>query len=70
MLYKNSYVRSTKPHVVWIFLDITRSNAPINVKPEGGGVGLGNPREFDRDAYPQGGDFDLTSRIWSVIFKE
>ena len=39
-------------------------NAPINVKPErGGGSGLGNPREFDCDAYPQGGDFDLTSCI-------
>ena len=36
--------------------------APINVKPEGAG-GSGNPREFDRDAYPQGGDFDLTSCI-------
>ena len=23
----------------------------------------GNPQEFDRDAYPQGGDFDLTSCI-------
>ena len=30
--------------------------------PEGGG-GSVNPREFDRDAYPQGGDFDLTSCI-------
>ena len=38
--------------------------APINVKPEGGwGGGSGNPREFDCDAYPQGGDFDLTSCI-------
>ena len=25
--------------------------------------GEGNPGEFDRDAYPQGGDFDLTSCI-------
>ena len=24
VLYKNSYVSSTKPKVVWIFLDITR----------------------------------------------
>ena len=32
--------------------------------------GSGNPREFDRDAYPQGGDFDLTSCIRSVNFKE
>ena len=31
--------------------------------PRGGGWGLGNPQEFDRDAYPQGGDFDLTSCI-------
>ena len=38
-----------------------KNNGPINVKPEGGGSG--NPREFDRDAYPQGGDFDLTSCI-------
>ena len=29
---------------------------------EGGGV-LGSPREFDCDAYPKGGDFDLTSCI-------
>ena len=31
--------------------------------------GSGNPRKFDRDAYPQGGDFDLTSWILSVNFK-
>ena len=38
--------------------------APINVKGGGrGGEGSGNTREFDCDAYPQGGDFDLTSRI-------
>ena len=35
-------------------------NAPINVKPEGGG-GSGNPRECG--IYPQGGDFDRTSCI-------
>ena len=29
----------------------------------GGGGGSGNPRKFDGDAYPQGGDFDLTSCI-------
>ena len=44
--------------------------APINVKPEEGGGGSGNTREFDCDAYPQGGDFDLTSCIWSVNFNE
>ena len=36
--------------------------APINVKPDGGGGGggggSGNPREFDCDVCPQGGDFD------------
>ena len=37
--------------------------------PRGGG-GSGNSREFDHDAYPQGGDFDLTSCIWSLNFKE
>ena len=31
--------------------------------------GSGNPRKFDLDAYPQGGDFDLTSWILSVNFK-
>ena len=30
---------------------------------EGGRGGSGNTREFDCDAYPQGGDFDLTSCI-------
>ena len=35
--------------------------APINVKPEE--RESGNPREFDCDANPQGGDFDLTSCI-------
>ena len=37
---------------------VQRPNAPINVKPEGGGGGSGNPREFDCDVCPQGGDFD------------
>ena len=37
-------------------------NAPINVKPEGGGGG-GRAREFDCGAYLQGGDFDRTSCI-------
>ena len=37
-------------------------NAPISVKPEGGG-GSGNPWEFDCGVYPQGGDFDRTSCI-------
>ena len=54
----------------WNVSLVTRENevlvtciyAPINVKPEGGG-GSGNSREFDHDAYPQGGDFDLTSCI-------
>ena len=32
--------------------------APINVKPEGGGGGAGNPREFVCHVCPQGGDFD------------
>ena len=33
--------------------------AHITIKPKGkGGGGLGNPREFDCDVYPQGGDFD------------
>ena len=31
--------------------------------PTKGGGGSGNPWEFDRDAYPQGEDFDLTSCI-------
>ena len=31
--------------------------------PRGRGGGSGNPRDFDRYAYPQGGDFDLTSCI-------
>ena len=34
-----------------------------------GGWESGNPRKFDRHAYPQGGDFDLTSCIWFVNFK-
>ena len=42
-------------------------NAPINVKPEGGG-GSGNPREFDCGVYPQGGDFDRTLCISSFNF--
>ena len=34
-------------------------NAPIYVKPEGGGGRVsGNPQEFDCDVYPQGEDFD------------
>ena len=42
--------------------------APINVKPEGrggpgGGGKAGNTWEFHCDAYPQSGDFDLTSCI-------
>ena len=45
-------------------------NAPINVKPEGGGGGSGNPRDFDSGVYPQGGDFDRTLCILSFNFKE
>ena len=41
-------------------------NAPINVKPGWGGSC--NPREFDCGVYPQGGDFDRTSCIWSFNF--
>ena len=40
------------------------SNAPINVKPEGGGEGgSGNPRDFDCGVHPQGGDFDRTLHV-------
>ena len=35
-----------------------QDNAPTLYQCQAGG-GSGNPREFDRDAYPQGGDFDL-----------
>ena len=47
------------------------ANVPINIKPErwGGGGGSGNPWEFDCDVYPQCGDFDWTSCIWSLNFK-
>ena len=48
-----------KASVQLYICSILYSYAPINVKPDGGGGGeSGNPREFDRDAYPQGGDFD------------
>ena len=42
----------------------------LSMSSPGGGGSSGDPREFDCDAYPQGGDFDLTSCIWSVNFKE
>ena len=35
------------------------NNAPIDVKPLVGGW-LGNPRGFDCEVCPQGGDFDRT----------
>ena len=35
----------------------------ISSPREGWGGGSGNLRDFDRDAYPQGGDFHLTSCI-------
>ena len=48
----------------------SESYAPINIKPEGGGGGSGNPREFDCGVYPQGGDFDRTLCISSFTFIE
>ena len=37
------------------------SNAPINVKPQGGGGGAGYPREIDWACLPQGREFDMAT---------
>ena len=52
--------------IAWISFNRTTDSNKIEVmhlsmsSPRGGS---GNQREFDCDAYPQGGDFDLTSCI-------
>ena len=43
----------------------SKYNAPVNVKPQGGGGGgAGYPREFDSDSFPLGRDFDSGHCPW------
>ena len=46
--------RSSKRHV-----GIHYINAPIDVKPQGGGGGPGYPWEIDSASFSLGGDFDI-----------
>ena len=43
-------------------------NAPINVKPQGGGGRAVYPREIDSASFSLGGDFDIRVLLWGREF--
>ena len=43
-------------------------NAPIDVKPQGGGGGAGYPWEIDSASFSLGGDFDIQALPWGREF--
>ena len=55
--------RSSERHV-----GIHYINAPINVKPQGGGGGAGYPWEIDSESFSLGGDFDIRALPWGREF--